>query len=59
MIYWKVIFDDGAREGEVGYLILSDELTGAVLKDADGNNVTEGVSYHPIETPAEELPAWA
>jgi hypothetical protein len=59
MIYWKVQFDDGGREGTTGYLVLDDSMTNSVLKDENGNDVKDAVSYHPIDTENVTPPAWA
>lgn len=56
MIYWKIRFDDGSDKE--GWIILSDEKAAQRLTDADGNDITVGISYTTIDTEAEP-PEWA
>jgi hypothetical protein len=57
MEYWLIEFIDGDRAGTQGYLCIGG--ADPVLKDIDGNDVTEPVSYSTLEAPAVTPPAWA
>ena len=54
MIYWQVTFKDGS----LGYQIMDDELSNAIVKDIEGNLMTGEFEYTTTDTEC-LVPAWA
>ena len=54
MVYWQVTFKDGS----LGYQVMDDDLSNAIVKDIEGNLMTGEFEYTTTDTEC-SVPAWA
>lgn len=56
MIFWKVVFEDGAMQKNTGYLVFDNNMVEEGLYTLNGKRVTMGVSYTPVTGVGELVP---